>query len=609
MANGTRRSWVSGVMVFSAPLGAAGIGPLAAACSSAAEPRPAAEPDDDVAAAVCTVAAARAAAPAGVTIGPIDDLNPKLPPVPAGALLVPAAGSIPPFCLVTGTVVTNPETGKTANFGVALPLTWNSKLLFSGCGGYCGVVFQVPPNDQRGGGSPPDALAKGYAIVATDDGHGGGKPLNGSWALRSPGVPDDDALTDYYHRAVHVVAAAGKQLAARWYSGIVERSYFFGCSNGGREGMVEATRYPDDFDGYIVGDPSFDLPGQILAGRAPRALLDAPGSYIPPALLTLVEEAVYASCDTADGMNDRLIQNPGDCAFDPKSLLCKGDDTSACLSPDHVRTLNAWFSAARDEQGRVVSFGFPVSDLAPDGEGNLFVWTEAAGPPRDMLSADPWGKEPSKQPAGWLFYDQSFKYLVHRDPDFDNNNESAVGSDGVVAEAALALLEERTEAGRGDDPRKLGPFIASGRKMIMYHGYSDGFISPFRTIRFYQDWAEVARGREALGASARLFMVPGMVHCNRGPGPNFFDALGALEQWVEQGRPPERLVATKYTNDDRTKPERRAMPLCPFPTQARYTGIGGMYRAESWSCVENQGLLKVGPAGERAGLKAPLRRP
>jgi feruloyl esterase len=600
MANPTRQARVARTLSLAAGLGALAFGVLATTPSPAATPP-------------CTAAAAQAAAPPGVTVGPINDLNPELPAVPTGALLVPAAGSTPSYCLVTGSVVTNPSTGKTANFGVALPLTWNHKFLFSGCGGYCGVVFQNPPNDARGGGFPPDALAKGYAIAATDDGHASnplGVVFDDTWALTAPGVANEDAVTDFFYRAVHTVTVAGKPFVQNWYAGALARSYFFGCSDGGCEGMVEATRYPADFDGYIVGDPFFDVPGQILAGRAARALLDAPDSYIPPALLTLVDDAVYASCDAADGLKDNLIQNPGTCAFNQESLLCRGGDTINCLTQHQVNTLSAWFSAAKDEQGRVVSLGFPVSDVYNNGAvgNNLFRWTEAAGPPRDINSADPWGQATAEQAAGWAFYDRSFKYLVYLDPNFDNNHYSAVDRRGVVNEVALARLEARTQAGRGDDPQKLAAFAASDRKMILFHGYSDGFINPFRTIRFYQDWAQLRGGYEALRKNARLFMVPGMYHCNRGPGPNFFDALGALEQWVEHSRAPEQMIATKYTNDDRTQPVLRAMPLCSFPTQARYSGTGDVNSAANWSCPENQDLLQVGPNGASAGLVGPVRR-
>ena len=560
----------------------------------------------------CTIEGALAAAPTGLTVAPINDLNPHLPAVPTGVLMVPATGRTPAYCLVTGSVVTNPTTGKTANFALALPSSWKNKLLFSGCAGYCGVVFQSPPDDARGGGFPPDALARGFAIVATDAGHVSnpvGFVLDGSWALTAPGAANEAAVADFFYRAVHMVADRSKQFLRSWYSASLARAYFYGCSDGGREGMVEATRYPADFDGYVVGAPSFDVPGQILAGRAAKALLKSERSFIPTELLTLVDRAVYASCDAADGVKDGLIQNPGRCPFDPNSLLCSDDYSRDCLTQDQVDTLASWLSAATDQQGRVVSYGFPVSDIynARVPGNNLYQWTEAAGPPLDIKASDPWGPDESKQAPGWAFYDQSFRYLVFRDPNRDINNDSPVDGRGEVDDADLALLEARTEAGRGDDPRQLAPFLTSTRKLIMFHGYSDGFINPFRTVRFYEDWATLAGGYDRLQQSARLFMVPGMYHCSRGPGPNVFDALGALEQWVENGVEPERIVATKYENDDRAQRALRKMPLCIFPKRARYAGHGDVNSAANWSCPANEDLLQVGPNGARAGLDMPAR--
>ena len=562
----------------------------------------------------CNAAAAQAVAPPGMKIAPIDDLNPTLPFAPTGAIAVPARGYAPDYCLMTGTVVSRSSTGKTVNFGLALPHKhqWNGKLLFAGCGGLCGVVFETLPDDRRGGGFPPDALAKGYAIVATDDGHASNPPgmsLDGQWAVKESGVADDDAMIDFFYRAVHSVAVKSKEFVQSWYTGALARSYYMGCSDGGRAGMVEVTRYPTDFDGYLAGDPFLDIPGQILAGRAAQALLAAPDAFIPTSQLQFVDRAVYESCDEADGMKDGLIQNPGNCSFDPRDLLCEKHPTYGCLSEGQVNTLTAWFSAAKDEQGRVVSFGLPVSDLYNDAaEGkNLFRFAESAGVPNDRLAAEPWGDSKTEQPFAWAFLDQSFKYLISRDPAYNIRQRWAVDSRGIVSESAQALLEARTEAGRGDDAANLAPFLASGRKLILYHGYSDGFAAPFRTIRFYQSWANLVGGYDKLAEHARLFMVPGMYHCNQGPGPNFFDALGALERWVEEGRVPEEIVATKFANDDCTHATARTMPLCPFPTQAHYSGKGEVQRASSWSCSLNEDLLKMGANGAQAGLAEPVR--
>lgn len=588
-----RRLSRNGVCAIGAALG---LGTFSVTPSHAATPR-------------CSAETARLAAPLGMTIGAITDLNPTLPAVSTGAIQVPADGDTPSYCLVTGSVVTNPDTGKTANFGLALPLAWNHKLLFSGCSGYCGVVFQNLP-DATGGGYPADALAKGYAIAATDDGHQStGDPHDASWALSAPATPDTEALTDYFHRAVHTVALQTKLFVKSWYSADLARAYFFGCSDGGREGMVEATRYPGDFDGYIAGAPSFDVPDAILSGRGSMALLSSTDSHISPELLSLVDNTIYAHCDEADGVRDRLIQNPGRCAFQPESLLCRGDYGGACLTRSQVRTLGTWFSAARDERGRVVSHGFPVSDIYNDGaEGhNLFRWLGAPDPPRDLAAASPWGPSPTGEPNAWVFMDQSMKYLVHRDPRFNTRHRPPVNEWGIVREKTLELLVARTDAGSADSPGRLYPFLAANRKLILYHGYSDGRVSPFRTVRFYRNWAKRVGGYDVLQKNARFFTVPGMYHCAKGPGPNTFDALGALEQWVERGVPPELIVATKYQNDEVGAGPLRSMPLCPFPTQTSYAGTGDFNASGSWSCTPNELLLRVSENGAAAGLLGPAR--
>jgi feruloyl esterase len=562
----------------------------------------------------CNAAAAQSAAPRGMKIAPIDDLNPSLPFAPTGAVLVAARGYTPEYCLVTGSVLSHGSTGKTVNFGLALPHRWNGKLLFAGCGGLCGVVFQTMPDDRRGGAFPTDVLEKGYAIAATDDGHASDPPgmvLDGTWALKAAGEADDDAVTDFFYRAVHAVTLKSQQFVQAWYGGSLARSYYYGCSDGGREGMVEVSRYPTDFDGYLVGDPSLDIPGQILAGRAARVLLDAPDAFVPPSMMSLIDQTVYETCDEADGVKDGLIQNPAKCSFDPRSLQCGPGRAENCLTEAQVRTVTAWFSAAKDEQGRVVSFGFPVSDIYNDGAigNNLFRFAESAGAAGDSNASQPWGDSKTEQPPAWALFDQSLKYLVFLDPSLDNNHGSVVDDKGVVKESAQSLLEKKSEAGRADDPAKLAPFLATGRKLILYHGYSDGFVTPFRTIRFYQSWANLVGGYQRLATSARLFMVPGMYHCNLGPGPNFFDALGALERWVEGGRAPEEIVATKYVGDQWTRETLRTMPLCPFPAQAHYLGEGLIKDAKNWTCSLNDDLLKIGANGAMAGLAGAARAP
>lgn len=550
----------------------------------------------------CTTEGVQAAAPVGVTIATIDDgaltagaaallpANSTTAAMTGGVIDVPAnsGAGTPEYCFVTGTVVTNPGTGKTANFQLILPApgAWNGKFLFSGCGGLCGVVSP----------GPAEGIAKGYAIASTDDGHTAldGDVFDGSWALISTGVPNTDALTDFYYRAVHTVANAGKSLARTWYDGTINHSYYTGCSDGGREGMVEATRYPDDFDGVIAGDPFFDIRGETVGGyRDAKGLLKGTDSYIPPPLLAVVDQAIYAACDGADGLVDGLIQNPAKCSFNPASLQCKSGNTTNCLNPDQVNTLNAYFNAARDPFGLVVYEGYPTADLNTVPGGSFFAWVEAAGPAANIHAAEPWGSAP---PASWLFSDNMLRYLVYQNANFNSNAQFPMSFNNVVSDEAVALIDERTNAGTADAPQELSPFIAANKKLILYHGLSDGLITPYRTQRYYENLALLNGGYARTQNHARLFMVPGMFHCAGGPGPWAFDTLSAMEAWVENGVAPEALPASNPTTG-------RTMPLCKFPEQAHYIGSGNVDVASNWTCPPlDTSLLEIGPAGLRAGL-------
>jgi feruloyl esterase len=543
----------------------------------------------------CTPAAAQAAAPTGMTIGPISDVAPPLPAGFTGAVSVGESNGTAGYCLITGTVETNPQTGKTANFATFLPDKWNGKFLFQGCGGLCGFTVALVP---------AEAINKGYAISSTDDGHASNPTslFDGSWAITAPGVPNEDALVDYYYRAVHTVVTFNKTFVTNWYNGALERAYYTGCSDGGRAGMMEAKRFPADFDGIIAGDPFFDVPGETLdAYKDAKALLRSPGAYVPPNLLAVVDKAIYESCDAADGVKDGLIQNPAACSFDPRTLLCRLGQSSNCLTEDQAETITSHFAAVRDPQDRVLSQGYPSSDLYNNGLPgyNMSSWMESAGPAHDIHAAEPWGDSP---PAAWQMADTMLRYFVARNADFDANNGFQMSADGVVGVQDILALYGRTDVGSADTARTLDRFIAQNRKLIMYHGFSDGWMTPYRTVQFYEDWAKSRGGYKELQQSARLFMVPGMYHCSGGPGPNTFDALSALENWVENDVAPETIVATKYVDDDPTKSATRTMPLCKFPEQAEYGGSGDVNQAASWHCSADPKLLEVGEDGLLAGL-------
>jgi len=291
---------------------------------------------------------------------------------------------------------------------------------------------------------------------------------------------------------------------------------------------------------------------------------------------------------------DGLIQNPAKCAFNPDALVPE------TLTQKRADALKVIMKPVSDEKGNLVYPGSSVSNLgqvnsSPRGPVNQLE-TPAANP----ASARPWGH--ATPPGNWNLATGILLALGYYDPGVDLNN--VIENNGVVKPAALKLVYDRLAADIPDDPSRYGAFFAQGGKLLIYHGYDDLIISPYSSIWFYEDLAENSGGYEKLQGHARLFMVPGMQHCVGGSGPNTFDTLSALENWVEKGVAPDAIPATHLTNNvvDRT------MPLCPFPAQARYKGSGNVTDTSNWSCPQkDQSLLAVGPNGTLAGVSAPVR--
>ena len=287
------------------------------------------------------------------------------------ATVVPAAAPNPEYCRVAGAVTTTGEGAPdgSARFDLRLPASWNGKFLFYGVGGLAGSI--PAQYDSEG------ALPQGYAIAVTDTGHQAGG-TDARWAITASGEPDQAKIIDYYHRGAHSVTVAAKALVLKYYAAdSIKRAYFGGCSNGGRMALQEAERYPDDFDGIISGAPFMS----VRAIMTPLKVLKDMKSdgYIPPALLSKIDEAVYASCDAADGVKDGLIQNPGKCAFDPSSLICKAGSTADCLTPGQADTLKRYLEPVRSRGGRLATPGLAVTDLG--GRGGMAAWTTGAAAP------------------------------------------------------------------------------------------------------------------------------------------------------------------------------------------------------------------------------------
>jgi feruloyl esterase len=349
-------------------------------------------------------------------------------------------------------------------------------------------------------------------------------------------------------------------------------------------GLLEAMRYPEDYDGVIAGAPWLDPLGTSLWSlKNTQALL---AGYIPPSLFPAVDTAIKKQCDGADGLADGLIQDPAKCAFDPDALV------PSVLTQRQADALNSIIKPVSDEKGNLVYPGSSVSNLGQPVN-------ELETPPANPTGSQPWGN--AAPPANWNLARGIILNLGFYDPAVDLNN--AVENRGVVKSSTLKLLYDRLAPDIPDDSSKLAVFLGKGGKLLIYHGYNDLIISPYRSIWFYEDLAGKTGGYEKLQGQARLFMVPGMLHCTGGPGPNTFDTLSALENWVEKGVAPDSIVASHSTDGvvDRT------MPLCKFPEQARYKRSGKVNDAANWGCPpDDRSLLEVGPNGVQSGLGAPV---
>ena len=521
----------------------------------------------------CTVAALSALSVANMTI--------------ASATDVPAAAPNPHYCDVKGSVVTSGDGAgpNSAGFEAMLPANWNGKFLFNGVGGLAGNL--------NSSANPVDRalfLAKGYATAITDTGH---VSTEATWEFTTPGEPNTPKIIDYFYRAVHEVTLAAKQLVKDYYhSDRISHSYFDGCSNGGKMGLLEATRFPDDYDGIISGAPWLDPVGTSLWSlKNAKALLDA---YIPPPVFAAVGAAINKQCDAADGVADGLVQNPAKCAFNPDALVPE------TLTQKQADALKLIMKPVSDQKGNLVYPGSSVSNLGQATISPFGPLNELETSPVDPRGAHPWGS--ATPPTNWNLATGVLLNLGYYNPAVDLNN--AIESNGVVKPAALSLLYDRLDADIPDNPSKFQAFFGKGGKLLIYHGYDDLIISPFSSIWFYEDLAEQNGGYEKLQGHARLFMVPGMQHCTGGAGPNSFDTLSALEKWVEKGDAPDGILATHATNNvvDRT------MPLCQFPEQAHYKGGGNTNDASNWSCPkQDRSLLAVGPNGTQAGMGSPTR--
>ena len=465
-----------------------------------------------------TVAAGTFEPPGGPGAGP-----PGAPPE--------AYSRLPAFCRIAGTL--RPSSDSDIRFEVWLPSSgWNGKFVGVGNGVWAGSITYF---------SMIEPLSMGYATAATDDGHQG-NPLDASFAAGHP-----EKLTDFGHRAVHEMTLAAKAVITAFYSNPAKRSLFVSCSTGGRQGLMEAYRYPQDYDGISSMAPANPMVSLMVSSLwTGNATLKDAASHIPPPKFTLLHKAAVDACDARDGVKDGIISLPGACHFDPAVLECKAGDQPDCLTPAQVAAARAIYQGPHNPRtGKPIYPGFspgselmfPLQTQGPEPFGVAFTYM------RDLVFKDP----------HWDF--RSF--------DYDKDVTLAMQTDSAELDVP---------------PTGLAAFLGDGRKLLLSHGWSDGLIPTQSTINFYNRLT--AHVGSAKADQTRLFLIPGMGHCGGGEGPFVFNAIATLDDWVQTGHAPERIVVSNPPGAPA-----RTRPLCPHPKVAVYSGSGSTDDEKSFKCA------------------------
>ena len=480
------------------------------------------------------------------------------------AALIAGTAAIPAHCDVKA--IARPTSDSEIKFELWLPPTdWNGKYQQVGNGGWAGSIPLV---------SMAEPLKRGFAVAGTDDGHAAGP--DAAWAIGHP-----EKLVDFGYRAVHETALQSRAIVQAFYGRTPMRSYFVGCSDGGREALMEAQRFADDFDGIVAGAPAYNW-SHLFAGFLwnERALLDDPKATIPATKLPAIQKAVLGQCDAIDGVKDGVIEDPRSCHFDPKMLACKGSDRDECLTVPQVAALAKIYAGPRNPRtGVQIVEGFP-----PGVEGEQGTWSTWIIPAAN------------RTPAQFIFANSYFAQAVYEDLKWDfraaNFDEDVRYGD----EKAGVILNSSNP--------DLRSFRARGGKLIQYHGWGDAAIPATSSITYYEKVKDFmskfpdgsSSSTQTVDDFYRLFMVPGMGHCGGGNGPNTFgnrpeapidpdhDVVAALEQWVEKGVAPRQLIGTGKVFGDSSATLTR--PLCVYPQTAHYNGAGDTNQAANFTCKQ-----------------------
>ncbi len=493
--------------------------------------------------AAALAAAAACAAPAAVSADSCAALAAlELIDMRIGSAEHVAEADLPAHCRVAGVIETE------INFELLMPDDWNGRFLMGGGGGFVGSVQNQARGLYAHGGSP---LERGYATAGTDTGHTGGG-ISAGWALDHP-----ERQENFGHRAVHLTAETAKSVISHYYARPSDYDYFVGCSRGGGQAMMASQRYPDDFDGIVAAAPAYDWTG-ISAGFVqnqqaiyPDGDLDAP--VLTPAVLDLLGSSILDACDADDGVDDGMMTDPRQCGFDPADLpRCAGDRSAdGCVTAAQLTAIRTVYDGPALD-GEPLYHGFNYG-----GEHDLGGW------PGWVVG------QPGGASAQYGFGTELFKYFVFGDPDWDYTRYDFSTWKEDVAPTAAILNATDTDLSR---------FRDGGGRIIYWTGWSDLALSSLGTIGYY---VRLASDDAAARDYARLYMLPGVLHCAGGPGPDRVDWVEAIRAWVEDGQAPERLLASKMGEDDAVTMTR---PVCPYPQVAVYDGSGDPNDEASFAC-------------------------
>ncbi len=457
------------------------------------------------------------------------------PPGPEGQPRAanPVYAKLPAFCRVKAT--SRPTADSEIKIEVWLPAQgWNGRLQALGNGGFTGNISL---------NNLAEAVTAHYAAVATNTGHDS-TTTNAEFALGHP-----EKLIDWGYRAVHEMTVSAKAIIAAYYGSAPKYSYYTGCSTGGRQGLVAAERYPADFDGIAEGDPANPMTHQQASSLwGILAVNHDKDSFITPAQWNMIHQAAMKACDATDGLTDRLISNPVNCKFDPKSIQCKGAASESCLTVSQITAYDKLIAGPKNPRtGAQITPGWPY------------------GP---SLEGPNTGREPIASAT------DTFR-AVFQKPDWDYHTLNFDQDIALADKLADPIMN-------AVNPEKLKALFERGGKLLMYHGWNDRAITPLLSIDYYNRAVALNGGRGRTGNLVRLFMVPGMGHCTGGEGPFDFDKIAPLVSWVETGKAPDRIVASHLNGEHQVD---RTRPLCPYPEMAKYQGSGSIDDAANFSCA------------------------